>query len=158
MSNPRISALLRIPPIAMFIFVFAVGLAIEVLAFGAPHPAALTDPRFWIGLVLLVPAGYFGIGAWGLFRVRRLALMPGDTLTRLVDDGPFRFSRNPMYLGLALLHLGLCLLLGLPLTALMLLVSLAIAQFVVIPFEEDCMSKAFGSAYAEYRHRVRRWL
>ncbi len=158
MAGSSNSILLRFPPIALFVIVFLAGFAIEVLALGAPHPAAPDDPLFWIGLVVSLPAAYFGIGAWAMFRMRHLALMPGDALKKLVDDGPFRFSRNPMYLGLALLHLALSLLLGLPLTALTLFVSLAIMQFIVIPFEEDCMAKSFGADYADYRQRVRRWI
>ncbi len=158
MTDSETPFLLRIPPIALFVAVFLVGFGIEALALGAPHPAALSDPLFWIGFALLFPAGYFGAGAWVMFRRRRLALMPADKLTTLVADGPFRFSRNPMYFGLALLHLGLCLVLGLPLTAVLLLLPLAIMQFVVIPYEEEAMTRTFGAAFADYRQRVRRWI
>ncbi len=158
MTGQPSSLLLRIPPIAMFVVVFGVGFGIETLALGGAHPTTLSDPLFWLGFALLFPAAYFGAGAWVLFLRRHLELMPGHAVTALVTDGPFRFSRNPMYFGLALLHLALCLLFGLPLTAILLLLPLAVMQFVVIPFEEDGMAEAFGATYVDYCQRVRRWI
>ncbi|MBU1173919.1 MAG: isoprenylcysteine carboxylmethyltransferase family protein [Alphaproteobacteria bacterium] len=152
------ATLIRVPPIAIFCVVFAIGFVIDALAFGSPHIAMPSDAGFWIGLVLLIPAGYFGAGAFGMFLVRRMALMPGAVITSLVADGPFAFSRNPMYLGLSLLHAGLCLVLGLPLTFVLLVIPLLIMQLVVIPFEENSMAATFGADYADYRRRVRRWL
>ena len=158
MASSSPSPLLRIPPIVLFIATFLLGLAIDVLMLAAPHPAGFGDPRYWIGVALLFPAGYFGAGALLIFLMRRLPLMPGKRITSLVAGGPYRFSRNPMYLGLALLHLALCLLFGLPVTAILLLAPLAIMQFIVIPFEEGHMDQTFGPRYVDYRNRVRRWL
>jgi protein-S-isoprenylcysteine O-methyltransferase Ste14 len=158
MSGTRLSMLLRVPPIAYFAIVFAAGFVLEALAFGAPHPPMPDSLPFWIGLALLLPAGYFGFGAWRMFRIRRLELMPGEPVATMVTDGPFAFSRNPMYLGLALLHAGLCLILGLPVTLVLLAVPLLVMQFVVIPCEEKRMTETFGEAFAHYRRRVRRWL
>ena len=158
MTGQSSSPLLRIPPIVLFFAVFLVGLGIEALALGGPNPASASNPLFWVGIMLLFPAAYFGAGGWLLFLRRHLGLMPGHAITALVTDGPFRFSRNPMYFGLALLYLAACLLLGLPLTAILLLLPLAIMEFVVIPFEEDGMAEAFGATYADYCQRVRRWI
>ena len=158
MSRASSPVLLRVPPIAYFVVAFAVGFAVDALAFGLPHVASLQSPVFWIGLALLPPAGYFGLGAFALFVRRRMDLMPGHAVSHLVTDGPFAFSRNPMYFGLALLHACLCLIFGLPLTFVLLLAPLLLMQLVVIPAEEEAMAGAFGETYAAYCQRVRRWI
>ena len=96
----------------------------------------------------MLAGGYFGGGAFALFVARRMQLMPGAPVTRFATDGPFALSRNPMYLGLALLYAGLCLMFGLVLTLALLVVPLAVIALVVIPFEEEEMAASFGDAYA----------
>ena len=77
---------------------------------------------------------------------------------RLVTDGLFRYSRNPIYLGFTLALLGWAIVLG-NLAALdgVLLFFLA-AHFWYIPFEEKAMKKEFGTVYEQYKKQVRRWL
>lgn len=71
--------------------------------------------------------------------------------------GGFRFSRNPMYLGFALLLCGAAGAAGGTTTWLCPLLFILIAQFVYIPFEERAMTRVFGAQYAAYRRQVRRW-
>ncbi len=83
---------------------------------------------------------------------------PSLPATTLVTDGPFRFSRNPMYLARTLLYVGLGLLansLAVLLTAVPLLM---VVQHGVIKREEHYLEAKFGDAYRQYRARVRRWL
>lgn len=158
MSNTGSPLLLRIPPGAIFLAVFVVGFALDAVFFGAPH--LLMPDNFWFfaGLALLLVAGYFGLGGLGLFLVRRMPLTPGHAGAELATDGLYAFSRNPMYVGLALGHMALCLVLCLPLTAVLLPVSLGVMEFAVIPYEEDRLAARFGETFLAYRHRVRRWL
>ena len=77
---------------------------------------------------------------------------------KLVAKGPFRFTRNPMYLGLTLIGLGLALVFG---TLPFYLVPLAVFLFCnsgIVPFEEAKMRRQFGDQYTDYCRRVRRWL
>lgn len=77
---------------------------------------------------------------------------------KLITDGWFRFTRNPMYLGFLLILLGAWLLFG---TATPVVGPLAfgiIANFWYVPFEERAMQAKFGAAYLAYQQRVRRWL
>jgi protein-S-isoprenylcysteine O-methyltransferase Ste14 len=82
---------------------------------------------------------------------------PGRASTTLVIEGPFRFTRNPMYLGLTLIYVGIAFaansawLLGL--TAPLLIVM----HFGVIVREEAYLERKFGDAYLQYRKTVRRW-
>ena len=93
-----------------------------------------------------------------LFARARTTLMPGGSASRLVTGGPFRISRNPMYLSLVLAYAGVALMLDLPWALALLPVPALLAQRVQIPFEEARMARLFGREYLDYRSRVRRWL
>lgn len=92
------------------------------------------------------------------FRSRDTTVMPHRPVTALVTTGPFRLTRNPMYVGLALVYTGVTLLVGTwwPLTLLP-FVLLAVDR-LVIAREEPYLARSFGADYATYRRRVRRWL
>ena len=77
---------------------------------------------------------------------------------RLVDDGWFARSRNPMYLGFALMLVGIALLLGSCTPFLMPVLFVVVTDRWYIRFEEAAMAHRFGEHYADYRRRVRRWI
>jgi protein-S-isoprenylcysteine O-methyltransferase Ste14 len=77
--------------------------------------------------------------------------------TRLVVDGWFQVSRNPMYLGFALLLAGTALAAGGAWTFIPTALFLLAAELVYIPFEEQAMAQAFGEPYRRYADGVRRW-
>lgn len=78
--------------------------------------------------------------------------------TSIVRSGPYRFTRNPMYLGLALMLLGLCAYLANPATVVAVAVFIVyITRFQIIP-EERLLHAKFGESYAQYKRSVRRWL
>ncbi len=84
--------------------------------------------------------------------------MPWRPTTALVVGGPFRFTRNPMYLGTTLLYIGIAIL-AQALWALVLLpFVLMIVQRGVIEREERYLEGKFGADYLRYKQRVRRWL
>ncbi|MGD8385312.1 MAG: isoprenylcysteine carboxylmethyltransferase family protein, partial [Lysobacterales bacterium] len=85
-------------------------------------------------------------------------LVPFSPATTLVTGGLYRYTRNPMYLGMTLMLLGMALLLG-SVTALAPVAGFArvIHKRFVLP-EEAFLEKAFGQAYLDYKLRVRRWL
>jgi protein-S-isoprenylcysteine O-methyltransferase Ste14 len=115
-------------------------------------------PYRYAGIVVIALA--LGLAAWGalLFRRAGTGIVPFSPATALVTRGPYRFTRNPMYLGMAGTLLGAAILLG------------SLTPFVVIPAfmaviaerfiarEEAMLEQAFGSAYLDYKARVRRWL
>jgi protein-S-isoprenylcysteine O-methyltransferase Ste14 len=88
----------------------------------------------------------------------RTTIVPHHRVASLVTTGAYRLSRNPMYTGLAVLYLGVALLIGSwwP-VALWTVVLLAVYRLVIRP-EERYLEQRFGSAYTQYRARVRRWL
>jgi protein-S-isoprenylcysteine O-methyltransferase Ste14 len=76
----------------------------------------------------------------------------------LVREGPFRFSRNPMYLGMGILLLGLAVASGNLISFISPAVFFIVMHVRFIPFEEKRMEKTFGRKYLDYKKKVRRWL
>lgn len=104
----------------------------------------------------------FGIalGGWGLltFFRARTAIIPDRPASRLVVTGPYRFSRNPMYVALTVLYIGLSALTDSWWPLVFLPVVLTALWFLVIRREERYLAAAFSEEYAAYCRRVRRWL
>lgn len=116
-------------------------------------------PTTAVAGALLAAAGLAlaGSGVAAVIR-HRTTIVPHRPVATLLTEGVYRHSRNPMYTGLAITYLGAALLLGSwwPL-ALWPLTILAVRKLVIHP-EEQYLTRRFGSAYDEYRSRVRRWL
>jgi protein-S-isoprenylcysteine O-methyltransferase Ste14 len=84
--------------------------------------------------------------------------VPGNRpTTTIVRTGPYRFSRNPIYLAFSLLQLGLALWLNILWLVVTLLAAVAVMSFVVIPKEERYLEARFPSEYSSYKASVRRW-
>jgi protein-S-isoprenylcysteine O-methyltransferase Ste14 len=92
------------------------------------------------------------------FRRHRTAVNPRGTVTTIVASGPFRYTRNPMYLGLLVLYVGVTLVMRWPWAAALLVPVFLALHFGVIRPEEQHLETAFGESYRSYRQRVRRWL
>lgn len=110
--------------------------------------------------VLLVVAG-ISLSATGavLFRREGTELNPASATNRkLVTSGPFRFTRNPMYLGLIIITLGIAFWIGAWPMFLAPIATFATANWVFIPFEEVKMHRQFGIEFDAYASRVRRWI
>jgi len=156
-ANPRPPLLLLIPPPILYAAFFGVGLALDRLAPWSPSwmQGGLAH---WIGSLCLLASAIFGVASLGLFGLRRTTVIPQGHPARLVTEGPFAISRNPMYVALTLLYCGAAILIARAWPLLLAVGPVAVMQLVVIPFEERRMSEAFGQAYADYCRRVRRWL
>jgi protein-S-isoprenylcysteine O-methyltransferase Ste14 len=109
--------------------------------------------------VIILGAGLALMG-WGIVTFRRLKtpLVPVQPARVVVTDGPYRFTRNPMYLGLTAAYVGLAILLNLAWPIVLLPIVLLVVSAVVIEREERHLLAKFGPAYEEYCARVRRWL
>lgn len=123
--------------------------------------ATISDTALWqkalaVGLIVVG----LGVEMWagGLFHKAGTNVIPYKPATALVTDGPYRFSRNPMYVGFALTYLGLAFGLNTPVAIALLLPCLVVMTWGVIGREERYLEGKFGQAYVDYRKRVRRWL
>jgi len=148
----------RYPPPLAFAIPFVVAWLLDRVN---PMPLVGPDRRLVISVAGTV-LGALGIGlaSWAARTFRRAgtAVNPFEPSTALVQGGPFRFTRNPMYIGLTVLYLGLTLLVNSFWPVMLLPISLAAITLTVIRREERYLSSKFGAAYDDYRRRVRRWL
>lgn len=101
-----------------------------------------------------------GLSAWAMltFRRQHTSIYPNRPATRLVTWGPYRLSRNPMYLALSALFLGVTILVNAWWPLFFFPAVIASLYFLVICREERYLSSAFEEEYAAYRASVRRWL
>ena len=76
----------------------------------------------------------------------------------LVISGPFKFTRNPMYLGILIAMFGLAIVIGTLTAYAAVIVYFLFVNFVSIPYEEEKMERQFGEAFRDYKSRVRRWI
>lgn len=147
----------RLPPPV----VYATGVAAGwLLHLRWPLALAGAGSRFRVlGIAVCIASGLaLATGALAAFRRARTTMLPHRPAAGLVTSGPYRFTRNPMYVSLVLLYLAAALWINswwpiflLPLVAL-------VIQRTVIAREERYLAGAFTTEYAAYRRRVRRWL
>lgn len=122
----------------------------------APPPFyAVLDP---LGLALVVGGVLLDAMSLGLFLRERTSPLPFRPASVFVAVGPYRLTRNPMYLGMTMLVAGLGLLverLGVTLAA---FAAAGVIARCVIPREERYLERRFGASYLDYKRRVRRWI
>lgn len=143
-----------LPPVYFFV---TVGVMLG-LHFLWPWGRFLHAPFVWIGLLPILLGIVINMIADSEFKRLGTTVKPFQQSSALVIRGPFRFTRNPMYLGMVLILVGSATVLG------------SVGAFVVIPVfvwvitvrfihaEESMLEQEFGDAFAEYKRRVRRWL
>ena len=112
----------------------------------------------WTGWILFTVPFLFAIWAVITFRLNSTAVDPRGEVTTFVITGPFRYSRNPMYVTLLMVYTGSALAFRLPWAIVLLLPVFLLLHFVVIIPEEKYLESRFGEQYIHYRLRVRRWL
>ena len=116
-------------------------------------------PLVWPGVVLIVLGIGLSVTAAMLFRREGTEINPTSPANRkLVTSGPFRLTRNPMYLGLVVVSLGIALWVGAWPMFLAPIAIFATANWVHIPFEEEKMGRQFGASFDAYASKTRRWI
>lgn len=144
------------PPPLAFIVGIIVGFTLHALrpVSVSARSGAVLQKFGWAFLALSV---CLVVSAVVAFRRARTSPTFSRASASLIVHGPFRISRNPLYLAAALLHLGLALTANALWPLLLLLPALVIVN-VLIKREEGYLSRRFGVEYDEYRRRVRRWV
>src|SRR3989338_7086576 len=110
------------------------------------------------GIIFLAGGFTLMMRARCLFQKCKTPVKPTEIPTAIVTDGPYRATRNPMYLGFILMLLGTTFLVGTLPMFLAPLVFFLIINLAFIPYEEAKMEGIFGQKYLDYKKRVRRWL
>jgi protein-S-isoprenylcysteine O-methyltransferase Ste14 len=124
------------------------------LGFELPAPG-----RYWVG-GLIIAGAFFGLGAWSvaLFRRSGQSENPWKPTPQLVERGPFRITRNPMYLQMVLICIGVAVIrMDVWILALTPVCAWLLQRFAILP-EEAYLERKFGDSYRAYKGRVRRWI
>lgn len=148
---------MRFPPPLVYVAGVAAG---WLLHLRWPLPIAVAGSRFRVlGIAVCIAIGFALVtGAFVAFRRAQTAIIPNRPAAALVTSGPYRFTRNPMYVSLVLLYLAAALWINSWWPVFLLPVVVLVIQRTVIAREERYLAGAFAAEYAAYRRRVRRWL
>lgn len=156
-QNQRDGAAVRFPPPLVYLIAVIAGGVLHV--FVAPLPIALS----WalrIGLAL-VAAGLgfaFVAAAIGLFRRTGQDPKPWESTPEIISTGIYRYTRNPMYVGMALVQTGIGVGWGNGWILAFVPVVLAIVYAIAVRHEEEYLERKFGETYTAYKASVRRWI
>ncbi|HEV2446437.1 MAG TPA: isoprenylcysteine carboxylmethyltransferase family protein [Candidatus Sulfopaludibacter sp.] len=144
----------HLPAPLVFAGLFAVGLGLNGVL---PH-AEFTGTVRAIGWGMAI-VGFGGVGLPGIIALRRAGTSPNPNrpTTALVVTGPYRFTRNPLYLSMALIYAGIALAASFLGALVLLPVAMAIVDRNAV-LEEAYLERRFGDAYRAYKARVRRWV
>ena len=112
----------------------------------------------YIGIVILVLGLSTTFYSFYLFKKNKTPIIPGTKPTFVVKSGPYKFTRNPMYLGVTLGLLGVSIYIGNLISLLSPIIFFIAMNLVYIPFEEKLMENLFGKQYLDYKKKVGRWL
>lgn len=149
-------AKVHFPPPLVFIGFTLLGVALRYIVAPIPFPAST-----WIrviGVVVILAGLAWIIAALMAFRRTGQDPKPWTPTPELILQGPYLWTRNPMYVGITGVQVGLGLALGNFWISLLAPCALLLVHFIAVLPEEKYLQQKFGSRYQEYRSRVRRYL
>ena len=156
-TNERDGAAVRFPPPFVYLGAVAVGGLLHVFVFALP-----VDLPLALRMGLGVATALFGVAlvaaAIGLFRRTGQDPKPWESTPEIISTGIYRFTRNPMYVGMALLQASIGITWGNGWILALVPVVLVTIYTIAIRHEEAYLERKFGSTYLDYKHSVRRWL
>ena len=155
-SDPRDGAAVRVPPPLTYLVAVVAGIGLQFVSplsigLAGSIRAALALVVALLGLALLA-------GAMRLFRATDQDPKPWVATPEIISTGVYRFTRNPMYVGVGLLQAAIGIGLGNPWILLLAPVACVVVQFTAIRHEEAYLERKFGDAYRDYKKTVRRWV
>jgi protein-S-isoprenylcysteine O-methyltransferase Ste14 len=150
-DNPGVIA----PPPLIFLTALGLGLALSLVF---PVNILAAAPRLALGIPLDILAVAGLVSAARTMLRAGTPLDPGESPTTIVTTGPYRFSRNPIYLSMAIFMLGAGILMDALWVLVLLPVALLVIHYGVIAREERYLERKFGAAYLQYKAAVRRWI
>lgn len=159
MNDERDAAAVRVFPPAVPALTILLGIALQRIWPIQVDLGITPAARYWVGGLIVVGA-ILGLGLWAVVLFRRSGQdeNPWKPTPRIVEGGPFRISRNPMYLQMIIVCIGMAIILA---NAWILLLTplggWVLQRFAIRP-EEAYLERKFGDKYLAYRRRVRRWL
>lgn len=152
---PTASMVARVPPPVLFAVTFLAGFFVQRAI--DPHRMG-PDVLRLIGALVTMAGVLIAVWAAGLFARNHTTIIPHGRSSALVLRGPYRLSRNPMYVSLTLLYIGVALWTSDWVALGLVVLPIAGMGWVIIPMEESQLRERFGDSYADYCRQVRRWL
>ncbi len=149
----------KFPPPLLFVGGFFVAWLLDTRVHALPITTSVSPVIIRGAGYLLVLIGV-GVAAWGMitFARAKTAIIPVRPASTLVENGPYRFTRNPMYTGMTIAYIGGILILNSLWAVILLPITLILLYKFVVQREERYLTSQFGDAYAEYCRRVKRWV
>lgn len=142
-------------PPTYFWFFFILMIAVHFLI---PSNRIIPTPYNYLGVVPLLIGLWVNIWASNLFDKRETTIKPFQESSVLIIEGSFKYSRNPMYVGMALALAGLFVILGSLWPVFGIPVFMILMHYVFILPEEKDLEKKFGAQFLDYKKKVRRWI
>lgn len=156
-GQERDGAAVRFPPPLVYLAALVAGVLLH--AYAAALPLAIgAGVRAGAGLAVAGAGASLIAAALGLFRRTGQNPEPWKPTPEIIATGVYRFTRNPMYLGMALLQAGIGIGLANAWVVALAPLSLAVVQAIAVRHEEAYLERKFGAAYLAYKESVRRWL
>lgn len=128
------------------------------LSFILPFAKVIHSPYNWAGIFFILFGFVINIWADNLFKKFKTTVKPDEEPTSLIISGPFRFSRHPMYLGMAAILLGAAFVSRSLISLIFPIIFVGVMQKIFIPFEESVLESVFGNKYLYYKKTVHRWI
>jgi len=157
MEKASDGARVRFPPPLIYLAGLALGIAADRLAH-LPRLGLRPVVSDVVGIAFVVAGFAVSFAGAGLFMRRGTAIIPYKPASALVTSGIYGWTRNPMYLGMALIYVGVAALFNSIASLILLPLVLATVQTQVIAREEAYLERAFGAEYVAYKKRVRGWI
>src|SRR6266571_986674 len=155
MIGARTRSLVFLTSLVLVGFIF--GLIFHAIDGSLDFPPLLPSPANMLGLTLVMIGSWLRFWAGSVFYRQNPSMVSFKVPPNLVTNGPWKYSRNPLYLGIILMSLGFSALFSSYLYLLLTLVGIGLLQLEV-RHEEKTLSQTFGQEYLEYKKRVRTWI
>ena len=138
---------------------FLIALAVMIgLYFIFPIARGVPPPYNYLGVLPIVVGALMVIWAANFFSKVGTTIKPFRQSTQLVTRGLYKYTRNPMYLGMAFILIGIAICLGKIAPFFIIPLFIGLIQQNFIRMEEKALQDTFGDEYAEYKKRARRWI
>jgi len=157
-TNATDYADVAIKPPLLFLGGLAAGSLLSFVLPIGPRLASPNDLALAVGFTFVVIGFAIAVLSVRRFRLAGTSVVPGQPSTALIIEGPYRFTRNPIYIAFILAYFGLAIILTSLWVLLLLIPVVVVLQRGAVKPEENYLERQFGETYRKYKSRVPRWL
>ncbi len=124
------------------------------------YPIIVLHTGLWklIGVLPIIFGVYLNLAADKLMKVYSTTVKPGKEPEKLIENGVFKFSRNPMYLGMTMILIGIAIILGSLSPCFVVFVFVYLIEDLFIKVEESILEKQFETKWINYKNTTRKWI